>query len=177
MTTPVTPLVLQETKVKATQLLKAQHKAAKKIFLELEKGRAVNAPSRVKELVSNLGAHMVIEQELFYPAVKAIKPDLVLESFEEHAAAQFGVERLLRTGPDDESFLPRVTTLKEMIEHHVQEEEETLFLSVEKKMEASKLEALGEAMQQRFEELLGEGNFRGTLETAELEQPMPTELG
>ncbi len=163
--------------MKATQLLKQQHKAAKKVFLALEKGRAPAAPDRVKELVASLGAHMVIEQELFYPAVKAIKPDLVLESFEEHAAAQFGMERLLKTDPDDESFIPRVTTLKEMLEHHVEEEEESLFPAVEKKMKASELEALGKVMKERFDELLAKDDPRGTLETAEMEQPMPAQLG
>ena len=82
--------------MKATQLLKSQHRAAAKIFGELEKGRAASAQARVQELVTSLGAHMVIEQELFYPAVKGIKPDLVLESFEEHAGAQTMMERCSR---------------------------------------------------------------------------------
>jgi hemerythrin superfamily protein len=163
--------------MKATQLLRSQHRAVAKIFGDLEKGRAANAPARVKELVSSLSAHMVIEQELFYPVVKAIKPDLVLESFEEHAAAQFGMERLLRTAPDDESFVARVTTLKEMIEHHVEEEQEDLFPRVEKKMKTAELEALGERMKARFDELVGREDLRHTLAVAEEEQPMPAELG
>ena len=50
-------------------LLKSQHRAAAKIFGELEKGRAANAEARVRKLVASLSAHMVIEQELFYPAI------------------------------------------------------------------------------------------------------------
>ena len=111
--------------MKATQLLKSQHREAARIFAELEKGRAANAAERVQSLVTKLGAHMVIEQELFYPTVKSIKPALVLESFEEHAGAQVMMERLLLTEPEDESFKARLTTLKEMIQHHVEEEEAT----------------------------------------------------
>ena len=95
--------------MKATQLLKSQHREAAKIFSELEKGRAANAAERVQSLVTKLGAHMVIEQELFYPTVKSIKPALVLESFEEHAGAQAMMERLLQTEPEDESFKARLT--------------------------------------------------------------------
>jgi hemerythrin superfamily protein len=163
--------------MKATQLLKSQHRAAEKLFGELEKGRPAAAPARVQELVSSLGAHMVIEQELFYPAVKQFKPDLVLESFEEHAAAQVGMERLLLTDPQDESFIARVTTLKEMIQHHVEEEEEDLFPRVEKKMEAAELIALGARMKARYDELVGEEDLRETLDRAEEEQPMPVHFG
>jgi hemerythrin superfamily protein len=162
--------------MKATQLLKTQHRAVAKIFAELEKGRASNAAGRVRELVTNLGAHMVIEQELFYPVVKAIKPDLVLESFEEHAAAQFGIERLLRTKSDDESFIARVTTLKEMIEHHVEEEEKDLFPKVEKKIKLAELQALGERMKARFDQLVSGEDLRETLDMAEEEQPMPAQF-
>lgn len=162
--------------MKATQLLKSQHRAAAKIFGELEKGRATNAQARVQELVASLSAHMVIEQELFYPAVKEIKPDLVLESFEEHAATQFGMERLLRTKPENESFAARVTTLREMIRHHVEEEESDLFPKVEKQMKAAELQTLGELMKARFDQLVGTNDLRRTLDTAEEEQPMPVEF-
>jgi hemerythrin superfamily protein len=159
--------------MKATQLLKSQHREVAKIFGELEKGRGANAMDRVQKLVTSLGAHMVIEQELFYPAVKSIKPDLVLESFEEHAGAQAMIERLLRTKPDDESFKARVTTLKELIEHHVEEEESDLFPAVEKKMDPADLNGLGAQMKARFDELVSDSGMRETLDRAEQEQPMP----
>ena len=162
--------------MKATKLLKSQHRDAEKIFGELEKGRAANAPERVQKLVEALSAHMVIEQEIFYPAVKALKPDLVLEGFEEHAAAQTGMERLLLTDAADESFAARVTTLKEMISHHVEEEEETLFPAVEREMEASELNELGDQMKARFDELIGTEELREVLDRAEEIQPMPVEF-
>ena len=159
--------------MKATQLLRAQHRDAKKILVSLEKGKSANRAT-LEKLVTALGAHMVIEQEIFYPAVKAIKPDLVLESFEEHAGAQTMMERLLKTAPGDESFTARVTTLREMIQHHVEEEEEDLFPSVEKKIDASELNALGEQMKSRFDEMEAKG-FRPALDMAEEEQPMPVQ--
>src|SRR5450755_165392 len=150
--------------MKATQLLRSQHRDAKKILVALEKGESASKAT-VEKLVTALGAHMVIEQEIFYPAVKAIKPDLVLESFEEHAGAQTMIERLLATEPGDESFTARVTTLKEMIQHHVDEEEDDLFPAVEKKMAAGELGELGEQMERRFDEVKAEG-FRPALDKA-----------
>jgi len=161
--------------MKATQLLRSQHREAEKVFGKLEKGRATSAPQRVRKLCTSLSAHMVIEQELFYPAVKAIRPELVLESFEEHAGAQTMMERLLRTDSDDESFRARVTTLKEMIQHHVEEEEQDLFPAVEKKMKVDELNALGSRMKARFDELV-DNELRETLDKAEELQPMPVEL-
>jgi hemerythrin-like domain-containing protein len=159
--------------MKATQLLRSQHRDAKKILVALEKGKSTSKAT-VEKLVTALGAHMVIEQEIFYPAVKAIKPDLVLESFEEHAGAQSMMERLLKTEPGDESFTARVTTLKELIQHHVDEEEEDLFPKVEKQMETAALNTLGAQMKSRFDEVEAKG-FRPALDLAEEEQPMPVE--
>jgi hemerythrin superfamily protein len=159
--------------MKATQLLRSQHRDAKKLLVALEKGESASQAT-VEKLVKALGAHMVIEQEIFYPAVKSLKPDLVLEAFEEHAGAQTMMERLLKTEPGDESFTARVTTLKEMIQHHVDEEEEDLFPKVEKQMETAELDALGEQMKSRFDEVEAKG-FRPALDMAEEEQPMPVE--
>jgi hemerythrin superfamily protein len=55
-----------------------------------------------------------------------------MEAFEEHSIAELGLTRLLATDPEDPSFAARVTTCKEIIEHHVEEEEEELFPKVEK---------------------------------------------
>jgi hemerythrin-like domain-containing protein len=67
------------------------------------------------------------------------------------------MEWLLKTQPVDESFTARPTTLKEMIQHHVDEEEEDLFPTVEKRMDAGELKTLGDQMEKRFEKMKGEG--------------------
>ncbi len=97
--------------MKATELLKHQHDEVKAIFKQLE-GKADHAKARVEKLANSLSAHMVIEQELFYPAVFEADEDLVLESYEEHAVARFALKRLLKTEPSDETFAAKVTTLK-----------------------------------------------------------------
>jgi hemerythrin-like domain-containing protein len=142
--------------MKATDLLERQHRKVEAIFKKLESGRSAPAPL-LRELADSLAAHMAIEQEIFYPAIRSLKEDLVAESFEEHAVAELALKRLLSTAPSGDSFMAKVTTLKELIEHHVEEEEKELFPVVEKKMEDARLEALGKEMRVAFEAAVARG--------------------
>jgi hemerythrin-like domain-containing protein len=140
----------------AIDLLEKQHRHVESVFKKLEGGHGDPAPL-LRDLANSLSAHMAIEQDIFYPAVKKVKPDLVLESYEEHAIAELSLKRLLATEPSDESFKARVTTLKELIEHHVGEEEEDLFPKVKKSIREEALSEMGKAMKTRFDEVFAEG--------------------
>lgn len=142
--------------MKATALLVQQHRKVRTLFKKLESGRSEPAPL-LTELANDLVAHMAIEQEIFYPAIVSIAPDLVAESFEEHALAEIALKRLLQTDPEDESFSARVTTAKELVEHHVHEEEDELFPKLEKKLRDEQLEELGKQMKSRFAEVRAAG--------------------
>jgi hemerythrin-like domain-containing protein len=142
--------------MKATTLLEQQHRKVKALFKKLESGRSDPLPL-LHELANDLIAHMVIEHELFYPAVQGIDRSLVTESFEEHSLAELALKRLLATDPEDESFKARVVATKELIEHHVEEEEEELFPKVERKLGEEQLELLGKKMKARFAEAKEEG--------------------
>ncbi len=142
--------------MKATTLLEQQHKKVKALFKKLESGRSEPEPI-LAELANDLIAHMVIEHELFYPAVQAIDRSLIAESLEEHSLAELALKRLLATDPSDESFKARVVATKELIEHHVEEEEEELFPKVEKKLGDEELESLGKKMKARFNEAKEQG--------------------
>ncbi|MGK4001778.1 hemerythrin domain-containing protein [Sorangium sp. So ce1036] len=142
--------------MKATSLLERQHRKVESLFKQLEGGRSEPAPI-LAELANELAAHMAIEQELFYPAVRRIDEGLILEGYEEHAIAELALKRLISTSPEDASFKARVTTLRELIQHHVEEEEEELFPKVEEAMDEERLQELGERMKAEFEQRLSEG--------------------
>ncbi len=137
-------------------MLTRQHKEVKAIFKKLEAGKSDPAPL-LDELANNLAAHMAIEQDIYYPAIKALKEDLVMESYEEHSLAEIGLKRLLATRPDHASFDARVTAVKELIDHHSEEEEQELFPVVDRKMPKEDLAALAKKMKARFEEVLAAG--------------------
>ncbi len=142
--------------MKATALLESQHRKVEALFKKLENGRT-DPQVVLEELANSLAAHMAIEQEIFYPKVKEIDADVINESYEEHAVAELALKRLLMTDPEEEAFMARVTTLKELIQHHVQEEEEELFPAVEKKVNEAQLAQLGKLMKARFEEVMEAG--------------------
>lgn len=117
--------------MKATALLEKQHDEVRAIFKLLEKGNG-HSSELLTKLANSLAAHMAIEQELLYPAVLKVKEDLILESYEEHEVARFALKRLMRTKPSDRTFKAKVTTLKEILEDHMEEEEGELFPVSEK---------------------------------------------
>lgn len=142
--------------MKATALLEQQHRKVKTLFKKLASGRSEPQPI-LSELANDLVAHMGIEHEIFYPAIAAIDAKLMGEAFEEHALGEIALKRLLQTDPEDERFAARVIAAKELIEHHVKEEEEELFPKVEKKLGDARLEELGKQMKARFAELRESG--------------------
>jgi hemerythrin superfamily protein len=142
--------------MKATSLLEKQHRKVEIIFKKLLSDKA-DAPTWLSPLADDLVAHMVIEQTIFYPAVRSVKEDLILEAYEEHAVAELALKRLLATDTQDVTFKAKVATLKVLIEHHVKEEEEKLFPQVEKALGEEKLVALGKEMKAVFEQAVEEG--------------------
>ncbi len=140
----------------ATALLKTQHRKVEALFKKLESGRSDKA-AVLEELADSLAAHMAIEHEFLYPAAKDVDDEMVNESFEEHSLAEVALKRLLATDTEDEAFDARVTALKELIEHHVEEEEEELFPKVDKAIDEDTLSSMGKAMKQRFDEVFQQG--------------------
>lgn len=141
----------------ATALLKEQHRKVEALFKQIEGARS-RKEELVMELADDLAAHMKIEQDIFYPRVRELDEDLVLESFEEHSIAEVALKRLLETATEEETFDARVSVLKELIQHHVQEEEKSLFPKVDKKLGAEESEQLASEMKTMFEEAVAEGH-------------------
>lgn len=137
--------------MKATALLEKQHRKVESLFSALETGH--RAPKSLEDLATALTGHAMIEEELFYPEVKRLQPDLVLESYEEHELMAYALQRLMACQPDHESFPARLKALKEIVEEHVQEEETELFPTVMRGLPEDREEALGKQMDERFKEL------------------------
>jgi hemerythrin superfamily protein len=138
------------TMIDATILLTTQHREVDALFEKLE--AATHDKAKVlRELVTTIMAHSRIEEKFFYPAARAIDEDLVLESFEEHEGVAHIIKRLHNIDLDDETFDAKITVLKEMIQHHVKEEEGELFPKVRTKLSEDTLQQLGDVMQKDYE--------------------------
>lgn len=103
----------------------------------------------VRELSVDLVKHSMIEEQIFYPAVRNEVEGLaeqIDEDLEEHHVVDLLLAELDSMTPDDERFDAKVTVLIENTEHHLEEEEEDLFPKVRKQMSDERLRELGGAM-------------------------------
>lgn len=147
----------------AIQLLKNDHKTVKALLEELTETTSRATKRRaalLAEIQTNLQAHTTIEEEIFYPAYRDAgskeQAKMYFEALEEHRAAEdLVLPDLLNTAPDSDQFTGRAKVLKELIEHHIEEEEKEMFKQAKQLLDKSELQALGERMAERREELLG----------------------
>lgn len=137
----------------AITLLKNDHKTVEKLFKAFEKAgdRAMKAKAdTVKTIVEELSVHAAIEEQIFYPAIRAEVPDTedsVLESLEEHHIVKWTLSELDGMSSDDERFDAKVTVLIENVRHHVEEEETELFPMVRAAIGRKRMSELGDAME------------------------------
>ena len=141
--------------MKATELLKRQHREVKGLFKETRKASGAKARrSGMEEIATKLLAHMAIEEDIFYPAVKELgtkkTAEMVPEAYEEHHVAKLVIRELPKVNPEDERFEAKMTVLEELIEHHVEEEEKEMF-KVAEKLGAERLTELGAEMKAAFD--------------------------
>ena len=114
----------------AIALLKADHVAVSQLFAEYEKTRSIaNKKALVAQICTALSVHAQIEEEIFYPAVKAALKDklLVPEATVEHAGVKSLIAQLEGAEPDGEMYDAKVKVLSEYIKHHVNEEQSEMF--------------------------------------------------
>ena len=148
----------------ACDLLDADHKAVKKMFKEYEEltsSRARSAMQKKKDLAmqicQELTVHAQIEEEIFYPALRAAMKDtdLLDEAAVEHQTAKDLIAQIQGAGEPDEMFDAKVKVLGEYIDHHVKEEKGEIF---PKARAARKLDlmAMREELETRKEELMSE---------------------
>jgi len=149
----------RQSKMDAVTLLKADHRKVEELFEKADKARDKERKrTLVQEICTELTIHTMIEEEIFYPACKGkTEDDTVDEAYVEHDGAKVLVAELLNSDPDDEFYDAKVTVLSEDIKHHVKEEEkrgEGLFAQA--KAAGLDLEALGERLKARKEELMAQ---------------------
>lgn len=142
----------------ALDLLKADHDKVKRLFEEFESLKASDDDDErkaelVDEICYELTVHAMIEEEIFYPVVRAAidDDDLMDEADVEHAGARELISQLEVLYPGDDHFDATVTVLGEEVAHHIDKEESEMF-------EAARnadidLEELGEQLATRKEEL------------------------
>ena len=138
----------------AITLLKHDHDKLKKLLTELESTteRGVKTRSELFATIKGeLMVHETIEEEIFYPELKAHPKakDIVLEGFEEHHVVDVLMGELESLDVSDETWGAKALVMKENIEHHIEEEEGEMFKIARGVFEDEELDELGSRMEAR----------------------------
>jgi hemerythrin superfamily protein len=134
----------------AIVVLREDHRRVRKLFREFEAAGEQRRGRRgpiVRQILSELTAHTYVENEVMYPRVRSLLPNLeqdVLESYEEHHVADILCAELAVMDPGDERFDAKVTVLIENVTHHMDEEEKDWFPQVRAGLGRTRLREIGE---------------------------------
>lgn len=138
--------------MKATDLLKKQHRQVEKLFKQCEKTEDPRQRRQLMDEIANaLKLHTSLEEKVFYPAVREMgtskAEEMIDEAFEEHHVVDLVVAELPQVDPQDERFEAKMTVLSELVKHHVEEEEGEMFPMAEKKLGAERMKELAQEME------------------------------
>jgi hemerythrin superfamily protein len=136
----------------AIVVLKADHKELRKLFRAFRaagKDATKTKGDLVAKMIELLTVHTYLENEIMYPEVRSLLPDLeddVLESYEEHHVADVLCTELFAMSADAERFDAKTTVLIESVTHHIEEEEDDWFPKVRAGLGRKQLQEMGAEM-------------------------------
>lgn len=138
-------------------LIMKDHREVERMFEQLRTDRA-SRPGLTPVLTTLLTAHARAEESEVYPAAisEAEEAEEVSHSQAEHHEADELLAELAACDPEGSDYDEVLDKLIESVTHHVEEEESTVLPGMREKLEASRLEELGQAFLDAREEHLGE---------------------
>ena len=163
----------------AVALLKADHRKVEGLFAQFEAAKGDGRKrSLAEQICMELTVHTKIEEDIFYPACEGkVEEDLLKEAYVEHDGAKVLIAEIEGGNPGDEFYDAKVKVLSEMIEHHVEEEEQRVEGMFSQARKAGlDMDALGEQMADRKAQLIAQYKAEG-LPTPETPTFEATHLG
>lgn len=143
------------------ELLKKDHRHVKELFSKIKKRLEdedfSEASELFEEMKTELGAHAKAEEEVFYEPLRQASRgdkdlDLVGEAKEEHHVVALLLNELSRLDVKEKEWKAKLTVLSEMVEHHVEEEEEEMFKRAKRLFSEQDAEQMAENMKSLKEE-------------------------
>ena len=137
------------------KLLKKDHSDVQSLFGKFDR-TGKSAHDKKNELFSKirreLQLHSRAEEEIFYPALKALNGQgrsLVAEALKQHKDIDELLTQISRLKTTDKNFDEKMETLIENVDHHIEEEEGEIFQFAEENCSAEQLESLGMQIAER----------------------------
>jgi hemerythrin-like domain-containing protein len=165
---PTRSTTARKTKKDAIALLKQDHEMVKDMLSQLEKIAAGEATDEqrseqlLREIEAELRVHSQVEEEIFYPAFKEATADtddvkLYYEALEEHHVVDLVLPEIPESPAGTPDFAAKVKVLKDLVTHHVKEEEGQLFPKAKRALGKDELERLADQIDRRKTELSESG--------------------
>lgn len=165
-----------EAQQDAVTFLIEEHAVVERGFMEYESSQGVARKDAIVEgIVRDLRLHAAMEEESFYPSIRAVLADggqLVREAVKEHQLAKEELAQLEAMSTDDPGFDSRMHKLISDVRHHVNEEEGEILPKLRQAVGQTWLVELGEELRRTKERLAAEGAQEATFEA----QPAPPVL-
>lgn len=154
-----TPSTKRPKQLDAVALLKQDHETVRELLSQFEKATGARRSKLAGQIERELKVHTTIEEEIFYPAYRDAarkKEDrqLYFEAVQEHHVVDLVLPEV-EEGEDVNELKAKAKVLKELVEHHAEEEEKEMFPRARKLFDREELRELGERLQTRKMELMG----------------------
>ncbi len=139
----------------ALKLLKKDHSTVQGLIAKFERaGKAAYEKKNglFEQMRREIQLHSRAEEEIFYPAIKALNGDgrdLISMALKEHKDVDELLTQVSRLNPSDKNYDEKVETLFENVEHHIEEEEGEIFRFAEENCSPEQLEDLGRQIEER----------------------------
>ncbi|MHB0859036.1 MAG: hemerythrin domain-containing protein [Anaerolineae bacterium] len=134
------------------QTLKKEHQQVIGMMEDLQKssGSSKQKEDKFNQLHMELSAHASAEEQVFYPELMHDEKSkhLALEAIEEHRHVVMILKELASSNKGEDQWQAKLKVMKDMVEHHVEEEEGQIFQAAEKVLNKSKLQQIGDKFQQ-----------------------------
>jgi hemerythrin superfamily protein len=139
--------------MKATDVIRRQHREVLTFFKQID---GTEDPNERRDLLDRIAealkAHSELEEQVFYPAIRESgakhAEELVLQALEEHHVVDLVLAEAPEIDPEAENFEAKMAVLRELVEHHVHEEEHELFKLVSK-LGTDEVEELGRRLEEQ----------------------------
>ncbi len=141
----------------AISIILKDHDTVKALFDRFEAARTATQRDKIiEEALTELKIHAIIEEEIFYPAIRRkVGKDIMNEADEEHHVARVLIAELDATGRQNDHRDAKFKVLSENVRHHIKEEENEVIPKA-KALDID-FEALGSELLERKEELKENG--------------------
>lgn len=135
-------------------ILKEDHEKVMDLFEQVEKNKEMEEVGDIfAQIGQELESHMKLEESYFYPALEENDEthDKALEAYEEHHVTKVVLNELKGLGQDDETWKAKLKVLKELVQHHVQEEETNIFKAAKKALDKDQIQEITDSIEEEKE--------------------------